>query len=107
MMDEFISESTHMEFRKRQAREEQYERQRKILLGDYIYSDYCLWCNAFNKGKGKNDAKLFAKFLRQEEIELNFWQRKHLAETHFEYKYKFNHDKNDWEINKVGAEVEE
>lgn len=101
MINELISESTYLEFLKSQARKEQHERQRKMLLGDYIYADYCLWCNAFNKGKGKDDVNLFAKFLRQEKIELNFWQRKHLAESYFGYKYEFNHDKDDWEIRKV------
>lgn len=69
--------------------------------GEYIYVNFCVWCNAFNNCKGKNDAKLFAKFLKQENIELTFWQRKHLAEKYFGYKYEYKNDKGEWEITKI------
>lgn len=68
--------------------------------GEYIYVNFCVWCNAFNNCKGKTDAKLFAKFLNNENIELTFWQRKHLAEKYFGYKYEYKHDKGEWEITK-------
>lgn len=82
-------------------RREFYEYQRKQANGEYIYVNFCVWCNAFNDSKGKNDAKLFAKFLKQENIELTFWQRKHLAEKYFGYKYEYDYEKKDWEIKKL------
>lgn len=84
-------------------RRERWECKRKQLNGEYIYVNFCVWCNAFNDSKCKNDAKLFAKFLKQENIELTFWQRKHLAEKYFGYKYEYRHDKGDWEITKIKA----
>lgn len=82
-------------------RGEHYEYQRKQSNGEYIYVNFCVWCNAFKDSKGKNDAKLFAKFLKQENIELTFWQRKHLAEKYFGYKYEYDYEKKDWEIKKL------
>ena len=80
---------------------EHWEYKRKQLNGEYIYVDFCMWCNAFNDSKGKNDAKLFAKFLKQQNIELTFWQRKNLAEKHFGYKYEYKHDKGEWVTKKL------
>lgn len=80
---------------------ELWEQNRKKANGEYIYVNFCVWCNAFNSGNGKKDAKLFAKFLKQENIELTFWQRKHLAEKHFGYKYEYKHNKGDWEVKRV------
>lgn len=82
-------------------RRERYEYQRKQVNGEYIYVNFCVWCNAYNDSKGKNDAKLFAKFLKQENIELTFWQRKHLAEKYFGYKYEYDYEKKDWEIKRI------
>ena len=76
---------------------------KKELYGENIYSKFCIWCNAFNNSNGKTDANLFAKFLKQENIELTFWQRKHLAEKYFGYKYEYKHDKGEWEITKIKA----
>lgn len=83
---------------------ERWERHCKQVRGEYIYVNFCVWCNAFNDSKGKNDAKLFAKFLKQENIELTFWQRKHLAEKYFGYKYEYDYAKGEWEIKKINNE---
>ena len=82
-------------------RNEWWEGKRRVERGESIYVKFCVWCNAFNYGNGKKDAKLFAKFLKQENIELTFWQRKHLAEKYFGYKYEYDYAKNDWEIKKL------
>lgn len=85
---------------------ELWEQNRKKQNGEYIYVNFCVWCNAYNDGNGKNDAKLFAKFLKQENIELTFWQRKHLAEKYFGYKYEYDYAKGEWEIKKINNESE-
>lgn len=87
--------------RQNQLKQELWEIHCKKLNGEYIYVNFCVWCNAFNSSNGKTDAKLFAKFLKQENIELTFWQRKHLAEKYFGYKYEYKHDKQEWEIKKL------
>lgn len=74
-----------------------YLRKRK-LYGDDIYTLYCIWCNAFKQGKGKENPYLFAQFLWSENITLSFWQRKHIAETYFGYKFTYNYTLNDWEV---------
>lgn len=82
-------------------RNEWWEGKRRVERGESIYVKFCVWCNAFNYGNGKKDAKLFAKFLKQENIELTFWQRKHLAEKYFGYKYEYDYEKKDWEVKKL------
>lgn len=69
--------------------------------GEHIYLSYCVWCNAFNNFKGKNDAKTFARFLISTNTKLNFWQKKHLAEKYFNYKYNYDYDNKKWNISKV------
>lgn len=71
--------------------------------GERIYLSFCNWCFAFANESTKTDAKAFAKFLKQENIKLTFWQRKNLAEKYFGYKYEYKHEKGDWEITKIKA----
>lgn len=80
---------------------EHYKHKHEQINGEDIYIEFKVWCNAYNSGNGKNNAKLFAKFLKEQEIELNFWQKKYLAEKYFGYKYNFDRKKSDWEIKKV------
>ena len=100
MCEQTFEEQLRIEHNSRILRES-WERNFKQVRGEYIYVNFCVWCNAFNDSKGKNDAKLFAKFLKQENIELTFWQRKHLAEKYFGYKYEYDYEKKDWEIKKL------
>ena len=86
-------------------RRENCESQSNQLHGEYIYVGFRVWCNAFNDGNGKTDPKVFAKWLKKENIELTFWQRKHLAEKYFGYKYEYKHDKQEWKITKIKAQT--
>lgn len=86
------------------ARKRQQDELIKILTGEFIYIDFKCWCNAYNKGEGKNDAKVFAKFLKEEQIEINFWQKKHLAEKYFGYEYEYDYTNNKWKIRRVKDE---
>ena len=84
-----------------QHRGEHYEYQRKQSNGEYIYLNFCVWCNIYAGKATKTDPKAFAKWLKQENIELTFWQRKHLAEKYFGYKYEYDYAKGEWEIKKL------
>ena len=81
-------------------RNELLEQERKKRNGEYIYVNFCVWCNIYANKETKKDPKSFAEWLKQENIELTFWQRKHLAEKYFGYKYEYDYAKNDWEIKK-------
>ena len=85
-------------------RREHWEHQRKQANGEYIYVNFCVWCNIYANKETKTDPKAFAKWLKQENIELTFWQRKHLAEKYFGYKYEYDYEKKDWEIKKINKE---
>ena len=77
-----------------------YKSLKRKLTGENIYGVFCAWCNAFNKGQGKNDNTVFKKFLDEENVELTFWQKKHLAENHFGYEYNWDRNLNKWIIKK-------
>jgi hypothetical protein len=83
------------EIRRKEAKR---ELEKFFLMGENHYTKFCVWCNAFYKGKGKNDAHLFAKFLEEEKVELNFWQKKHLAEKYFGYDYQYDSNNKKWKI---------
>lgn len=84
----------------------QHERQMndKILnrrferSGNGIYACFCGWCNGEGKMELKKNARAFAKWLKDNGIELDFWQRKAIAETYFGYRYEWNGD--EWKIMK-------
>ena len=80
------------------------EQKMRRINAEPFYTDFICWCNAFNHGEGQNDAKIFAKFLKEENIELNFWQKKHLAEKYFGYFYAWNGLEEKWEILKKEKE---
>lgn len=66
------------------------------VTGEEQYVLFCAWCNAFNYGEGKNDPKVFKQYLKEENIELNFWQKKYLSEKYFNYEYKWDNDNGCW-----------
>lgn len=76
---------------------EDYERHHlRKLRGDDTYTFFCLWCNAFNHGEGQDDSKLFAKFLKEENITLTSYQRRYLAEKYFGFKFEYDEKNAKW-----------
>lgn len=71
-----------------------------IITGKNVYGCFCVWCNAFNKGEGKTDPSVFKKFLNEQNIELTFWQKKHLSEDYFGYEYFWDNKAERWLIKK-------
>ena len=66
--------------------------------GEGIYACFCGYCNGEGKPEWKGDAKKFGEWLTESGIELDFWQRKAIAETHFGYAYEWNGS--EWKIRK-------
>lgn len=60
--------------------------EQKTRLGEYIYLDYCIYCNINKQEKHKNNANVFAQWLKSENISLNLVQRTHLAKKYFGWK---------------------
>lgn len=89
-----------IEEHKIKERSRQYESLHREATGENQYSRFCIWCNAFNEGQGKLNSKIFAKYLKEENIELNFWQKKYLAEKYFGFEYTYNYNKDKWLIKK-------
>ena len=67
--------------------------------GEGIYARFCAWCNAEGKVELKKNARAFADWLKSNGIELDFWQRKAIAENHFGYEYEWNG--REWETRKI------
>lgn len=75
-----------------------WEWQRRVARGEDIYTRFCVWCNAENHPEWKGEPKRFADYLKAHGIELDFWKRKAIAETHFGYKFEWNGK--EWKIAK-------
>lgn len=93
-MEDFEEQIREMvEIRKdKEARENEVAKTR----GEYEYTKFKCWCNAFKNGQGKNNAKVFAEFVKAENIELTFWQKKAIAEKYFGYEYNYDYEKDEW-----------
>lgn len=97
-MEDFEEQIREMvEIRKdKEAKENEVAKTR----GEYEYTKFKCWCNAFKNGKGQNSARVFAEFLKEENIELTFWQKKAIAEKYFGYKYTYNYQEDTWDTKK-------
>lgn len=84
-------------------REEEYSNLKWKVSGEGEYARFCLWCNAFNKGQGKSNSEIFAKYLKEENIKLTFWQKKYLAEKYFGFEYDFDYFTRKWKVTKKSA----
>ena len=71
-----------------------------IAQGETIYWHFRAWCNAYKNGQGKESAKVFAEYLKERNVVLNWYQRKCIAEKHFGYVFTYNYDKGYWDIEK-------
>lgn len=85
---------------KKQAEHERVRRREVIENGENIYWNFRVWCNAYKNGVGKDDARVFAEYIKKNGIELTHRQRKWIAENCFGFVFTYNHDKGDWDITK-------
>ena len=95
LFEQMIAEEYEIRIKK-----EREEKLMRALKGEDQYTDFCLWCNAFNKGQGKNDLKTFKRYLKETNSTINFWQGKHLAEKYFGFEYNWDNDTRKWIISK-------
>lgn len=86
------------QIRQERCREEYWQSVCNKVSGEDIYTMYKCWCNGWRNGQDKTNAKVFGEYLKEKGIELTFWQRKHLAEKYFGYKYVYDYKKKNWEI---------
>lgn len=104
-MEEEVYELLREIHDERVARERAEYRERE-RNGENIYIWFCAWCNCHPNGEAmKVSAEWFGKYLKQEGIELNFWQRKAIAERHFGYEFEWDSDTKEWNIRKQKAKM--
>ena len=89
------------EIRAERHRNESRERQLKEVRGEYIYLDFCIWCNCYAEQETKQNEKAFAEWLKREYRTLTVYQRRWIAENHFGWQFTWNKQKNEWESKKV------
>ena len=82
-------------------RNEMEQRQLKEVRGEYIYLDFCIWCNCYAEQETKQNEKAFAEWLKREYRTLTEYQRRWIAENHFGWQFTWNKQKNEWESKKV------
>lgn len=81
--------------------QEWHKRNERQALGEDIYTTFWVWCQSKWHGKFTTNIRLFDKYCKDNKIELTFWQRKHLAEKYFGYKYEYDHNKQKWKITRA------
>lgn len=93
-------EELYNEIHEENLKKDREEYLQRKLNGELVYLDFCIWCNAYHKGEGKNDPELFGTYLKETNTELNFWQKKHIAEKYFGWIYEWNVFEEKWNIKK-------
>lgn len=78
---------------KERHKKEFFDSNRMQSRGEYIYTNFCVWCNAFKNGEGKDDYKLFEQYIKENNIVANWWQRKCIYENHFGFKFEYRNEK--------------
>lgn len=89
------------EMRNERVERERRERETRQALGEDVYTLFWVWCQAKRHGQDTDNPKVFGQYLKDNEIELTFWQRKHLAEKYFGYKYDWDNTKQKWNISRT------
>lgn len=62
------------------------------------YARFCIWCRAFRNAEFTE--KNFKDYQKEEQIKLDFWTKKTIAEMFFDYEYTFNNETNKWTYKK-------
>lgn len=100
MQAQTFEEQILIEHNSRMQRESR-ERHCKQVRGEYIYLDFCVWCNCYAEQETKQNEKAFAEWLKRENRTLTEYQRRWIAENHFGWQFTWNKQKNEWESKKV------
>ena len=97
-----FEEQCRIEHNSRIQRESR-ERHLKEVRGEYIYLDFCVWCNCQcdTGNKLRNSTRVFAEWLKRENRTLTEYQRRWIAENHFGWRFTWNEEKKEWESKKV------
>lgn len=98
-MTELFENEIRIEHEER-VRKENWDRKLREIRGDNIYTDFCIDCRCRGVAEKRKSEIEFANWLKAKNINLNFWQRKHIAETYFGYNFVFEHTKKTWKIEK-------
>ena len=81
---------------------EKWGRRLKEVRGEYIYLDFCVWCNCQgDDGKLRASERAFAEWLKRENRTLTEYQRRWIAENYFGWQFTWNEEKKEWESKKV------
>lgn len=92
------------EMRNERVERERRERETRQALGEDVYTLFWVWCQAKRHGQDTDNDKVFSQYLKDNNIELSFWQKKYLAEKYFGYRYEWNNEQQKWYIGKVPKE---
>lgn len=67
--------------------------QRKNLnyIAEIEYSKFCIWCRAYKNSEFTEEN--FKKYQEENNIKINFWVKKRIAELFFDYEFIFVNEK--------------
>ena len=60
------------------------------------YAMFCCWCRAFRNSNFTE--KNFKEYQRVENVKLDFWTKKEIAEQYFGYKFEFDNNSHKWKL---------
>ena len=89
------------QIRAERHRNEIEQRRLKEVRGEYIYTDFCVWCNCYAAQETKQNEKAFAEWLKRENRTLTEYQRRWIAENHFGWRFTWDKEKKEWGSKKV------
>lgn len=58
------------------------------------YAKFCVWSRGYNNSDFSE--KSFKRYQREENLQLNFWLKKRIAEMFYGYKFEFNYETHEW-----------
>ena len=82
-----------IESQKERQKGEWFSANKKRVDGEYIYLNFCVWCNAYKNGAGKRDYRIFEQYIKENNIVANWWQRKRIYENYFGFKFEYKENK--------------
>ena len=67
-------------------------------IANQEYAKFCVWCRAFRNGDFSE--KNFKEYKKEENVSINFWIKKRIAELFYDYEFEFDRNTMKWKSHK-------
>lgn len=94
LTDYEITEQNYKKWKQREY-EKQFSVENRIKQE---YARFCIWCRAYKNAEFTEEN--FKEYQKQENIKLDFWIKKAIAEIYFNYEFEFDYNTQKWTSHK-------